>query len=113
MQVYLGDMPAMLQNSGPRRECLCALTSDRADDIGGAEGAEAGHEGDTDADLGGPAVGASRDDARAEGLQAAHLRFDPDSDMASGPPLPERQVFVPRSARDFVSGACCWAVLFD
>ena len=68
---------------------LTPLKSCYADDLGGIEGVEAVHEGD--ADFGSLAVRASRGDALAEGLEAAHLGLNAAADVVSRPPFPERQ----------------------
>ena len=47
---------------------LSPLTLCQANDLGGAEGGEAVHEGDADVDFGGLTVGVSRGDALAKGL---------------------------------------------
>jgi len=75
---------------------LTLLTSCHADDLGGAEGREAVHEGDADVDFGSLAVGVSCGDALAEGLEAAHLCLDPAAGVVSGPVLPERSAVVPQ-----------------
>ena len=51
-------------------------------------------------------------DARAEGLQTPHLRFDPAADMVSGPSLPERPAMVPGGTQGFVFGHCGRAILY-
>jgi hypothetical protein len=58
------------------------------------------------------AVWVSRGVAVAEGLEAAHFRFDPASDIVPGPSLPEYSSVVPGGAQGFVSGASCRTVLF-
>ena len=62
--------------------------SGRADDLGGAEGIEAVDECDGDVDFGGLAVGVSRGDALAEGLEAAHLGFCAAAGVVSGQTCP-------------------------
>lgn len=46
----------------------------------------------------------SRGDAVAEGLEAAHFRFDPASDMVSGPSLPECSFVVPGGGQSWAIG---------
>ena len=62
-------------------------------------------------DFGGLAIGVSRCDALAEGLEAAHLRFDPAADMVSRPALPEGPAVVSRCAQGFVPNPRSRAVL--
>jgi len=83
-----------------------------ADDLGGAEGVEAVHEGDADVDFGGLSVGVSCHDTLAEGFQAAHLRLDPAAGVVSGPAFPECPPVVSRGAQGVVAGACSRAVFF-
>lgn len=54
----------------------CPLTSGEANDRGGAEDVESVYEWDADVDFGGLTVGVAGSDAFAEGLEAAHFRFD-------------------------------------
>ncbi|KPP97538.1 MAG: hypothetical protein HLUCCA12_18220 [Rhodobacteraceae bacterium HLUCCA12] len=91
---------------------LTPLMSCHTDDLGGAEGVEAVHEGNADVDFCGLSVGVSCHDALAEGFQAAHLRLDPAAGVVSGPAFPEGPAVVPRGAQGVVSGACCGAVFF-
>ena len=86
------------------------LISCGAKDLGGAGGVETVHEGDADVDFGGLAVGVAGGDAFAEGLEAAHLRFDAATDVVSRPSLPEGSAIVPGGSQSFVSGNCGWAV---
>ena len=90
---------------------LTPLTSSHADDLGGAECVEAVHEGDTDVDFGGLAVGVACGDTLTEGLQAAHPRLDPAAGMVSSPVLPEGPAVISRRAQGLVSGAGRWAVM--
>ena len=82
---------------------LCPWGSGHADDLGGAEGVEAVHEGDTDVDFGGLAVWISCGDALTEGLEASHLCLGAAAGVVSGPPLPERSAVVTRGAQGFVA----------
>lgn len=54
-------------------------------------------------DFGGLAVGVSRGDALAEGLEAPHLGLGAAAGVVSGPPLPERPAVVARGAQGFVA----------
>jgi len=81
-----------------------------ANDLGSAKGREAGHECDADVDFGGLAVGVSGGDARAECLEASHLRLDTASGVVSGPVLPERATVVFRAVQRLVPGLCRGAV---
>ena len=80
------------------------------DDRDGAEGVEAVHEGDADVDFGGLSVGVSCHDTLAEGLEAAHLRFDAAAGVASCSSLPEGSAIVSGGSQCFASGNCGWAV---
>ncbi len=60
----------------------------------------------------GLAIGVSRGDSLAEGIQAAHLRFDPTSSMIARSALPENPAIVSGGAQGLVSGACRRAILF-
>ena len=84
--------------------------SGHGNDLGRAERREAVHQGDADVDLCGLPVGVSCAYAFSEGLEAAHLRFDPASGMVPGPPLPERPAIVPCGTQGLVSGPCRRAV---
>lgn len=86
------------------------LRSGDANDLGGAEGVEAVHERDADVDFGGLAVGVAGGDAFAEGLEAAHLRFDAATGMVSRPSLPEGSAIVLGGSQSFVSINSGWAV---
>lgn len=59
--------------------------SEAADDLGGAEGVDAVHQCDADADFGGLSVGVPGGDPLSEGLEATHLRFDPVAGVTSIP----------------------------
>ena len=85
--------------------------SGRADDLGGAEGIEAVDECDADVDFGGLAVGVSRGDALAEGLEAAHLGLGAAAGVVSCPAFPERPAVVTCGAQGFVAGPGGWTVL--
>lgn len=63
-------------------------------------------------DFGGLAVGVSRHDAFAEGLEAARLRLDPAAGVRSRPAFPEDATVVTSGAQGFVSGASRRAVFF-
>lgn len=86
------------------------MTSGDANDLGGSEGVEAVHEGDADVDFGGLSVGVSCHDTLAEGLEAAHLRFDAATGVVTRPSLPEGSAIVPGGSQSFVSGNSDWAV---
>ena len=86
------------------------MTSGDANDLGGAEGIEAVHECDADVDFGGLAVRVAGGDAFAQGLDAAHLRFDAVAGVVPFPSLPEGSAIVLGGSQSFVSGNCGWAV---
>ena len=87
------------------------MTSGDANDLDGAGCVEAVHEGDADLDFCGLAVGIAGSDAFAEGLEAAHLRFDAAAGVVSCPSLPEGSTIVSGGSQSFVSGTCGWAVV--
>ena len=61
-------------------------------------------------DFGGLSVGVSCHDTLAEGLEAAHLRFDAAAGVVSCPSLPEGSAIVPGGSQSIVSSNSGWAV---
>ena len=81
------------------------MTSRQTDDFGGAEGVEAVHDGDANAnvDFGGLTVGLSSGDALSEGLEAAHPRLDAAAGVVPRPAFPEGPALISGRAQGLVA----------